>query len=178
MGCATQRERLIAQNVSVRGKKKMKLKPELKKLITEVAKVYSMPPEIIYGIVCAESDGIPTAKRFEPAFLERYIPKDLREVHPEEAHGRATSWGLMQVMGSNLRNMQYMGPFSDLLHDQDKALNYGCRFFRMLYQKYFAKWGINGVIAAYNAGSPILKTDGKFRNQAYVNKVLKRSREY
>lgn len=151
---------------------------KLKDLIHIAAKHFILPANIVYGIVCAESDGIPTARRFEPAFLRRYISKDIKKADPEEANGRATSWGLMQVMGENLRAMGYELPFEGLLHDRENALHYGCKFLRSACWRYYYKYGIEGVIAAYNAGSPRKKANGTFVNQAYVDKVIRRSKEF
>lgn len=175
MGCAKEIACWTARNENVRGEK-MKLNPELKNMITQYANLNGVPPEIIYGIVCAESGGDPKATRYEPAYYEKYIVP--RKLHESEAKSQATSWGLMQEMGSNLRDMGYKESFFEFLNSSDLQLDYGVRFFKKLWNRYFNKWGAAGVIAAYNAGSPRIKKDGKFVNQGYVDKSMKFSREY
>jgi len=160
----------------------MKLDPKLKDLITKAAASYDLNPAIIYGIVCAESSGKPGAKRKEPEFFIRYISEDLKKKNPIEAENQATSWGLMQVMGLNLRTMGYSGPFEELLKDSttsmSTALDFGCMWYKKIQKKYYDKHGRKGCIAAFNAGSPRWKKDGTLVNQGYVDKVLKFSLEY
>jgi len=160
----------------------MKLDPKLKELITKAAASYDLNPAIIYGIVCVESAGKPGAKRKEPEFFIKYVSDAQKRIDPQEAENQATSWGLMQVMGLNLRTMGYSGDFNDLLHDStmsmSTALDFGCMWYKKIQKKYYDKWGRKGVIAAYNAGSPRTKKSGEFVNQNYVDKVLKESRDY
>lgn len=47
------------------------------------------------------------ARRHEPAFQARYVPKG---TDPVEAYFQATSFGLWQIMGLNIRRLGWTGP--------------------------------------------------------------------
>lgn len=144
-------------------------------LTIETAKKFDLPPELVAAIIMTESDGIPTATRFEPGFLKRYILQ-IPGLSTEVRRARSTSWGLMQVMGEVARGYGYKGLYKDLCRPE-LGLYYGCLHLSNLKARYFDKWDWPGVIAAYNAGSPRTK-DGKFVNQDYVNKVYRYWRKY
>jgi len=145
----------------------MNLKPEITAAIQEAALAAGLPISIVRGVVCQESTGEPTATRYEPAFYQEYI----KEKWPGEKD-RATSWGLMQIMGQTARERGFRGEFAELL-TPEIGLYWGCRQLNVLKARHFAKRGWEGVLAAYNAGSPRKRDDGKYVNQGYVDKVLK-----
>lgn len=145
----------------------MILKPEILAAIQEAALSAGLPISIVRGVVCTESSGNPGATRREPEFYERYI----KDTWPGD-WGRATSWGLMQIMGQTARERGFRGEFTELLQPE-VGLYWGCRQLNVLKARYFAKRGWEGVLAAYNAGSPRKGENGKYVNQHYVDKVLK-----
>ena len=144
----------------------MTLKPDITAAIQEAALAAGLPISIVRGVVCTESSGNTGATRREPEFYERYI----KDTWPGD-WGRATSWGLMQIMGQTARERGFRGEFGELL-TPEIGLYWGCRQLNVLKERYFAKHGWAGVIAAYNAGSPRKRDDGKYVNQGYVDKVL------
>lgn len=73
-------------------------------------------------------------------------------------------------MGANARWMGFSGPLTHLL-DPKQNLEISCKFFSTVVLKKNPK--LEDAIAAYNAGSPRRKADGTYRNQQYVDKVLK-----
>lgn len=148
----------------------MTLRPEILAAVQEAALAATLPISIVRGIVCQESAGNPEATRYEPEFYKTYIA----DKFPGE-HGRATSYGLMQIMGQTARERGFKGDFAELLHPQ-VGLYWGCRHLFILKIRYFNRHGWAGVIAAYNAGSP-RKAGGKYSNQGYVDKVLKYASE-
>jgi soluble lytic murein transglycosylase-like protein len=152
----------------------MKLSADIKKCIQEAALDVGLPISVVTGIVCQESSGNPSATRYEPGFFKRYIIK--LGLAGEEAQGRATSWGLMQLMGQVAREMGFTAPFETLL-DPDVGLYWGCRHLSKLKERHYREYGWAGVIAAYNAGSPRKQKDGKWVNQDYVDKVTKYAQE-
>jgi len=133
---------------------------------------------VVMGIIETESDFNPYAARYEPNFRwlvspERYYRK--YSSSPEtEVVLQKTSLGLMQVMGANYRTMGYTGPLTALFEDVDSQLKYGIRFFLNLYEKY---GNVEDAVAAYNAGSP-RKKNGRYVNQAYVDRVLKNAEKW
>jgi soluble lytic murein transglycosylase-like protein len=75
----------------------------------------------------------------------------------------------MQVMGAVAREFGYKKHFPELCGED--GIRIGCKLLRKLFEKYQDRYGNDGVIAAYNAGTPVLAYN-KFTNQSYVNKVL------
>jgi len=144
-------------------------------LITAKATQYSLPPELITAIALEESSMNPWEARFEPAFLSRYIRPNVQHWGTcsleTERNFRATSFGLMQIMGEDAREKGFTGPFLTQLCDPETGLDYGCKELAYLRDHYFAEFGWDGVIAAYNEGSPRKNPDGTWASQAYVDSV-------
>jgi len=142
--------------------------PELRTKIEEAARIHGLDPDLVHAFVLTESSGNPRATRYEPAFYRRYIAPHISKYTESEAKGRATSFGLMQIMGQVAREIGYKGTFEDLLKSE-MGLDWGCKYLK----RQLVKYAGDGAIAAYNAGSPRRTDTGKsFRNQAYVDKVL------
>lgn len=150
------------------GETLMNLDTKLVQLIQEAALQHELPIDLVYGIVCQESRGLVTATKYEPGFFQRYILNLAGLVSPEK-RARATSWGLMQVMGQTARECGFKGKFEELFQPE-VGLYWGCKYLAKLKAKYLSRWGWNGVIAAFNAGSP-RKSGGAFTNQDYVDGV-------
>lgn len=144
------------------------VKPEIRKLIELKAAAYGIDPDLVEAHVMTESSGNPQAVRFEPQFYDRYIrPLGLKD--QKEAQGRATSFGLLQIMGQVARELGYQGAFSGLM-DPSVGIEWGCKKLSKCYAK-FANQGIDAGIAAYNSGTPRRNKDGSFVNQVYVDRV-------
>lgn len=142
----------------------MKLPESLELLITETAIRHDLPPEIVRGMVIVESGGNTRATRHEPAFKRRYI--DPLKFPEKEAYARATSWGLLQIMGQTARSIGYKGPFEDLLKPEN-GLEWGCEYLEAIRAKYPREpWEV--IVRAYNGGP------GNRHNTAnhYPDKVL------
>ncbi len=142
--------------------------------IQAAAARYGLEPLLVAAIVQTESSGNTWATRYEPDFLKRYV-----EAAPQRFGGvsvqtermcRATSFGPMQIMGQVARERGFTGIFLTELCDPETGLEYGCRHLAALRDRYLAQWGLDGVIAAYNAGSP-RTVGGQFVNQDYVDQV-------
>jgi soluble lytic murein transglycosylase-like protein len=144
--------------------------------IETCAQRFSLPAKLIHAIIQVESSGNPWAIRFEPAFKKLYLDGRAWKVfgpisHDTELVARATSFGLMQVMGQVARERGFEGVFLTELCKPMTGIEYGCRQLKHLEQRFLDTHGWNGVIAAYNAGSPRRDVSGEFVNQSYVNKV-------
>lgn len=126
-------------------------------LIIERASAVGLPPEIVRAMVLQESGGNPWACRYEPGFFRRYLEgKPLNFVPPgyseeTERTGRATSWGLLQVMGETARCNGFRGWLPQLC-DPETGLTVGCIFLGRLRDRFFAKGGWTAVVRAYNGG--------------------------
>ncbi len=154
----------------------MTTRAEIMKCIEDASDIHMHPVNLITAIVSVESDFNPAAIRYEPDFFVRYIAgRSFKAVFPcskeTEAHARAMSWGLMQVMGQTARERGFSGTFLSELCDPVVGLYCGCQHLTYLRSRYEDSYGIEGVVAAYNAGSPRKNHTGKFINQAYVEKI-------
>jgi soluble lytic murein transglycosylase-like protein len=141
------------------------------RMIDQIATAHGLDWKLVTSIVQVESQGNPTAHRFEPNFKWFHqVIEHAKCNHctvETEQKGQAFSYGLMQVMGATARATGYSGPLADLF-DPKVNLDVGCKFLKGLLSKYEMK----DAIAAYNAGTPRKKEDGKYVNQEYVDKVL------
>lgn len=122
-----------------------------------VAIVHGLPPELVQAMVCQESTYQPYRNRFEQGFYDRYVlGKKLDFVPPlclkiTEALGRATSWGLLQIMGSTAREQGFRGWFPELCQPEI-GLDWGCRYLADLRRRFGSEgWAV--VVRAYNGGS-------------------------
>lgn len=127
--------------------------------------------QLIAAFIMTESSGNPDATRFEPHWAYFYSPElytDDEHNLAEERTQQATSWGLMQVMGSVARELKYRGDLESLVIPE-LSVKYGCLLLTRLKLRYPDQ---NDMIAAYNAGSPRRLPNGQYCNQAYVDHVL------
>lgn len=154
----------------------MTTRAELLKIIEEAADIHCHPANLISAIVQVESAFDPSAIRYEPTFYARYVLGGLfKPIYPcsqeTETHARAMSWGLMQVMGQVARERGFKGTFLSELCDPVVGLHCGCKHLTYLRSRYEDSHGMEGVVAAYNAGSPRKNHTGQFVNQVYVEKI-------
>jgi soluble lytic murein transglycosylase-like protein len=153
---------------------------ELSSLIESAAARHGLPAGLVEAVVGVESGGNTWALRYEPAFYERYVRQDktVRALAPcsldTERQSRATSWGLMQVMGATARGLGFDKAFLSELTDPAVGLEYGCRLLARLGERHKASHGWPGAVAAYNAGSVRFGPGGGFVNQAYVDKIARK----
>ncbi len=152
------------------------VKYKLRKIIEEQAREYDIDPDLVEAFVVAESSGIPTATRYEANFYKTYIQPMLTKgasITPAEAIGRATSHGLMQIMGQVAREKGFKGEFKELL-DPATGLHWALKHLKHFFDKYPGDIDQPDLaIAAYNAGSPRYRANGEFINQQYVTKIKK-----
>ena len=141
---------------------------EHRKIIESKANKYLLDPDLVEAHVMTESSDKPDAWRYEPAFWKTYIKK-MGITDATESAGRATSWGLLQLMGQVAREMGYQGSWTGLC-DPTTNIEYGCKKLSKCYTKYAPD--IDAGIASYNCGTPKM-VDGKFMNQEYVDRVHK-----
>ncbi|WP_019865146.1 lysozyme family protein [Methylovulum miyakonense] len=142
-------------------------KPTKTKKTTAVAMAESFEP----------LEHIPPSAEFEEALepVTAKLPRGFTGVpgvttDSEEFEGQKTSWGPMQVMGAVAREYGFRGEFQDLCGVP--GIIYGVRHFVNLHRQFSASHGIDGVISAYNAGTP---TDA---NEHYVANVKKYAADY
>lgn len=165
------------------------------RLFADAAARHALPLSLVLGVVERESSFRVAAWNPEPPYqyfwdVARRKPfraltaqEITSEVPPEdfpapegvpldaEWWGQQASWGLMQVMGGVARELGYDGHWlTEILTDTVLAVDLGCRHLQRKLRRYGPD--LAPVVAAYNAGSPRRRVDGRFRNQAYVDEVL------
>lgn len=102
---------------------------ELIALARSTAERHQLYPELVCAVIEQESGWNTWAIRYEPAFYDRYIlPLRSRGeiIHETESRARATSWGLMQVMGQVAREAGFANTFLSALCDPPTGLEIGC----------------------------------------------------
>ena len=146
-------------------------------LIEKAAADHGLPARLVAATVGVESGGNTWAFRFESGFYQRYVKPNtsIRALGPcsldTERQAQATSWGLMQVMGATARSLGFAGPFLSALCVPETGLEFGARFLAKLRDRHLALHGWPGVVCAYNAGSVRKDPEGRFANQAYVDRI-------
>ncbi len=133
---------------------------------------------IVTAIVMVESSGKSWRTRYEPGYPENWMykpevfAKQLGISLDSEKNLQRTSWGLMQVMLATARDHGFEGAAIDLCIP-DVGVEYGCIYLKYQINRY--NGNIQEALAAYNRGSAIqdLKNPGFFKNQKYVNKIMK-----
>lgn len=146
-------------------------------MIETFAAAHKLPVALVKAVVRVESGGNPWASRYEPAFFRNHVENaQIKSVSPcstdTEKRLRATSFGLMQVMGQTARELGFEGPFLTALCDPATGLEYGCRYLAKQVERYRDR-GLDWAVAAYNAGTARKNRDGVFLNREYVEKVRK-----
>jgi len=133
------------------------INPDLDALITAKARKYGLPAVLVRAMVLHESvEGVPWAARFEKSFYDKYLAGRKPNFRPEgsswetERIQRATSWGLMQIMGETARCNGFRGWHAELTVP-DIGLEWGCIYLRRLVDKYpGSDWPT--IMRAYNGG--------------------------
>jgi soluble lytic murein transglycosylase-like protein len=129
----------------------------IKELVRTFSRNHGINPELVAGVIYTESRGNPTAFRYEPRYFDRYIKaKKLQGYVPysinedSERNARATSWGLMQIMGETARERGFMRESLVDLADPEINLDFGCAYLRDLIDAH----GGDTILALYhyNAG--------------------------
>jgi soluble lytic murein transglycosylase-like protein len=123
----------------------------LEALVNTIAKKYGIEPSLLKAIIKVESNWNVSASRYE-------------------AHLNDSSWGLMQLL---LSTAKWILPNASLTISQlvSPSINVeaGAKYLLYLLNQF---GNIPDAVSAYNAGSPKLGKDGKYVNNAYVQKVL------
>ena len=138
--------------------------PELIALVKQTADRHQLYPELVCAVVDEESSWNPWALRYEPAFRSRYVaPLGLP---PTEEVSRATSWGLMQVMGQVAREVGFTGKFLSELCDPATGVEIGCVV--LAHKIAAAEGNVAKALLLWNGGA----------NPNYPDEVLTRAAKY
>jgi len=129
---------------------------------------------LVHAVSWVESKKNPLAMRFEPALKTKNWYKAMVPKEHRTNDFSYYSMGLMQCLYGVAVSQGFKGKPTELL-DIDNGIEHGCRKIKALISKYYY---LDKVISAYNQGSPrtTVNEAGQkvFRNQSYVDKVLKK----
>lgn len=154
-----------------------------------------VPVELIAAVIVQESRGVTTATRYEPAFYETYLRTKTRSQlsgwlpsvgelpsFDTEKKDRATSYGLMQVMGDTARWCAKLAPDGTDPLDPRRyiasltipEIGIACGAKVLAYCLYLERATtdpdekIRRALSRYNSGSPT-----SMKGLAYAGKVMK-----
>lgn len=145
------------------------MRTEYRKEIEIAALNYHLDPNLIEALVLTESLGQTYAYRYEGAFWAKYMaPNPLySEKNPVRV---SASYGLTQVLYVVAVELGYTFPDPEYLFVPSINLNYGCYKLRQLLD--WAHGNTSQALAAYNGGR-VANTKPPYRNQTYVDRVMK-----
>ncbi len=133
---------------------------------------YEVDPALVYGVMMAESHGIPHVVRYEKNYPWLFNPHGVKPLDcslATETNLQQISWGCMQVMGATFRELGYRGWLTLLVNDTDRQVQYGVKYLAKQIKRFGS---VERGVSAYNAGRPTKE------NQSYVNRVLNYMREW
>ena len=123
---------------------------ELEKVAVAAALNHGLDPALVCAVCAHESDGWQQyAVRYEPGFYKKYI-EPMMALTLTEKTMRATSFGLMQIMGETARELGFTGRFLTELLDPINAVTYGCKKLKRELDKH--QGDVNQALLAYNGG--------------------------
>lgn len=142
-------------------------KPAIIALARQKAEKYGLDGDLVCAIVEQESNPPwdTWSTRYEPAFYAKYV-QPMPHLGATEANARATSWGLLQVMGQVAREYGFGGPHLSELCDPEIGLEMGCKYFSALMGK--AGNNVNDALLRWNGGG----------NPKYPSEVMARIATY
>lgn len=137
----------------------------------KMCSVYQIPRSWVESIITVESGWNPYAIRFEANYQWLYTPQKFlnhNNSYATEMTAQKFSWGLGQIMGALAREQGHTGLLTELLNPE---LNVKHICIRLEKLRSISQDPLT-VFAMYNGGPGARKKlEGKFVNQAYVDKV-------
>lgn len=130
-----------------------------KNIIELTASKYKLDPIVVASVIMQESSGNKFAVRYEPGFQTRYVDKTKEGRNlvssadwQTERICRATSWGLMQIMGLVARERGYSKHYLSELSDPMDNIEFGCKHLSILIKREGNE--IRGLLAYNGGGDP------------------------
>lgn len=149
-------------------------KEQLQTIAVGAALNAGLDPALVCSVCALESSWNPDAIRYEPAFFHRYI-SSMKGLSDEEMGFRASSIGLMQVMGQVAREQGFDGDLKTLFEPLNNVTQ-GSRKLRRCLEK--NGQDVNAALLSYNGGGnanyPQLVLD-HYKDYAYLNSATRRS---
>lgn len=146
-------------------------------LIERLSLEYRIDPILFQAFILLESGGNKFAVQYQPNYKHLYqvyeFSRKLYITYVTEKVFQQSSHGLVQIMGSTARSLGFKG-YPQQLYDTETNLRYGAKFIAQLQMRYPNKLDL---ISSYNQGQPFKTANGFYKNQEYVNKVVKKMKE-
>ena len=141
-------------------------KTELQVLAAAIADEYGLDCALVCAVCHHESENWNQwAVRYEPAFYTRYI-ESMKNLTQTEKTMRATSFGLMQVMGQVAREQGFDAKYLTELLDPSKAITQGCKRLKKALDR--ENGNVPAALLNYNGGG----------NANYPDLVMKHYGDY
>lgn len=137
--------------------------------LISLAKNVALIEQVDAALVCAvceqESSWNQWAMRFEPMFLAHYVKPVMPEAPSTSEMARATSWGLMQIMGEVAREVGFQGHYFSELCQPDTGLTFGCKKLKACLDR---RGDVKAALLMWNGGG----------NLGYPGQVMARMEAY
>lgn len=141
-------------------------KEELEKVAVAGALNAGLDPALVCAVCAHESDGWQQyAVRYEPGFYTRYI-ESMKNLSETEKRMRATSFGLMQIMGQVAREQGFDAKYLPELLEPMENIRMGCRKLKRELDKHSGD--VTAALLGYNGGG----------NANYPNLVMAHYKDY
>jgi soluble lytic murein transglycosylase-like protein len=140
-------------------------KEETIQLAKQIATEHGLSPALVCAVIEQESGWNTWSQRFEPAFYDKYIAPHYPQ-RTTESIARATSYGLMQVMGATARELGFSDASMVTLCNERTGIYWGCMKLESCLQK--SKQDETSALLKYNGGS----------NKIYPSQVAARKSKY
>lgn len=148
---------------------------DLQTIAVAAALNHGLDPALVCSVIAHESDGWQQyAVRYEPGFYRRYI-ESMKGLGDTEKTMRATSFGLMQVMGQVAREQGFDGKYLTELLEPLNALTHGCRRLKRALDKNGGD--VPAALLDYNGGGNANYPDlvmAHYKDYAYLNSATRR----
>lgn len=142
-------------------------------VIEKTSQLYSVDSKLIRAIIQQESEFNPWVVRYEVNYRYLLTPEKFagsQNSLSTELNNQKMSWGLGQIMGGLAREQGFIEILPMLLIPEYNIEQVCIRVKALLKQSQEPA----DIFATYNGGLGALrKTDGKYRNQSYVDSTLK-----
>ena len=147
-----------------KGKPRVVCYPHVKYCLDACAEIFGLNKDLVYAISWKESHFNGDLRRYEPGFYSQYLEGKTKaqlkgfwptqESEATERHGRATSWGVMQVLGQTARELGFEGHLV-ALSDPEVGAYWGC----MYLEKKITALGTELGIRAFNGSIKDKRTE-------------------
>lgn len=148
---------------------------ELQTVAVSTALNYGLDPALVCSVIAHESDGWNQyAVRYEPGFYDRYI-SSMKNLSRTEMTMRATSFGLMQVMGQVAREQGFDGEYLTELFEPLNAVMHGCKKLKKCLEQ--EGGNVPAALLRYNGGGNANYPDlvmAHYKDYAYLNSATRR----